>query len=74
MKNIEGITFLSVKTKHLYFVCTTRYNVSPVLILEFLQELVKILKDYVGVINEEIFRENFPMIYEILDEVLVHKL
>ena len=28
-------------------------------------------KDYCGVLNEESIKSNFPLIYELLDEVLV---
>ena len=49
---------------------TTRENVSPSLILELLQRLYWIVRDYVGHVSEDSVRKNFLLIYELLDEIL----
>lgn len=67
---VEGTHFISVKHQSLYFVTTTRYNVAPNLILELLNRLAKLFKDYCGVLSEEGIRKNFILIYELLDEVI----
>jgi AP-4 complex subunit mu-1 len=66
---IAGITFVHVQRNHLLFVITTRYNVSPVTYIEFLQSLTTLFKDYLGILNEETIRLNFGLLYELLDEV-----
>lgn len=65
--NIEGINFAYLKKSSIYVVATTRFNISPSYILELLNRIVVIIKDFCGVINEEAIRKNFVLIYEILD-------
>ena len=52
------------------FVCNTRFNASPSTIIELLNRLVKVFKDYCGVLSEEAIRKNFILIYELLDEIV----
>lgn len=54
----------------MYFVATTMYNVPPALVLESLEKISKIIKDFCGILTEEVLRKNFVLIYEILDEVM----
>lgn len=68
--NIEGINFAYLKKSSIYVVATTRFNVSPSYILELLNRIVVIIKDFCGLINEETIRKNFVLVYEILDEIL----
>mmetsp|Transcript_21717 Transcript_21717/g.42674 ORF Transcript_21717/g.42674 Transcript_21717/m.42674 type:complete len:450 (-) Transcript_21717:38-1387(-) len=68
--NLDGVNYIFVKQNGLYFVCTTKYNVSPNFALELLARLAKLFKDYCGVLSEEAIRKNFVLIYELLDEVL----
>jgi len=68
--NIDGIQFIFITTQNLYFVCTTKFNVSPILVLELLHRLAVVFKDYCGILSEESLRFNFGLIYELLDETL----
>lgn len=45
-------------------------QVSPSFVLELLERLAKVFKDYCGVLSEESIRKNFILIYELLDEAL----
>lgn len=54
----------------MYLVFTTISNTSPLLGLEMLNRISKLLKDYLGVFSEETVRLNFTLIYELLDEVV----
>ncbi|KAH9257889.1 hypothetical protein BASA81_003908 [Batrachochytrium salamandrivorans] len=68
---LDGIHYISTKTSSgLYFLCTSKYNVSPNLILELLARLAKTFRDFLGVLTEESIRKNFVLVYELLDEVL----
>jgi len=67
--NLDGITFLYIRKNNLYFVMTTRKNVSPVLCLELLQRICRLFQDYCGTLSEESLRKNYTLCYEILDEV-----
>jgi len=60
-----------VKVVGLLFVATTRVNVSPSLVLELLQRIARVIKDYLGILNEDSLRKNFVLVYELLDEVIV---
>jgi AP-4 complex subunit mu-1 len=67
---VDGLHYASLKQSGLYYVFTTRHNVSPSFALELLVRLAGLFKDYCGVLNEESIRKNFVLIYELLDEVL----
>ncbi|KAA8528352.1 hypothetical protein F0562_035707 [Nyssa sinensis] len=68
--NENGVNYFHVKVVGLLFVATTRTNVSPSLVLELLQRIARVIKDYLGVLNEDSFRKNFVLVYELLDEVI----
>lgn len=66
----DGVSYIFVKKNGLYFVCTTKFNVSPNFTIELLGRLAKCFKDYCGILTEEAIRKNFILIYELLDEAL----
>lgn len=68
--NLDGINYLYIKKNGLYFVFTTRENVSPSLGIELLTRLTKLFKDYCGILSEESIRTNFILIYELIDEIM----
>ncbi|KAH7524736.1 hypothetical protein FEM48_Zijuj06G0151100 [Ziziphus jujuba var. spinosa] len=69
-RNVNGVNYFHVKIVGLLFVATTRVNVSPSLVLELLQRIARVIKDYLGVLNEDSIRKNFVLVYELLDEVM----
>lgn len=71
---MDGVNYFHVKIVGLFFVATTRVNVSPSLVLELLQRIARVIKDYLGVLNEDSLRKNFVLVYELLDEVMVKAL
>jgi len=68
--NVDGVNYFHVKVAGLLFVATTRVNVSPSLVLELLQRIARVIKDYLGILNEDSLRKNFVLVYELLDEVI----
>mmetsp|Transcript_5129 Transcript_5129/g.11158 ORF Transcript_5129/g.11158 Transcript_5129/m.11158 type:complete len:447 (+) Transcript_5129:390-1730(+) len=68
--NIDGVTYLHLTEGGVELVATTRDNVSPSFVLEFLRRVCMIIKDYCGFLSEDAIRKNFTLIYELLDEVL----
>ncbi|CAA6659481.1 unnamed protein product [Spirodela intermedia] len=68
--NLDGVNYIHVKVAGLLFVATTGINVSPSLVLELLQRIARVIKDYLGVLNEDSLRKNFVLVYELLDEVI----
>jgi AP-4 complex subunit mu-1 len=51
-------------------VATTKYNVSPSYVTDILYRMMKVFRDFCGVLNEESIRKNFVLIYEIIDEII----
>jgi len=68
--NIDGINYIFLHKFSIYVVATSRFNVSPSLILEYLNQITKVIKDFCGVLSEEAIRKNFVLIYEVLDEMM----
>ena len=66
----RGIHFFVLRRNGLLFVATSLQNVSASYVLEALNRITKITKDYLGVLNEEALRKNFTLVYELLDEVI----
>eukprot|EP01062_Namystynia_karyoxenos_P051984 TRINITY_DN411_c0_g1_i1.p1 TRINITY_DN411_c0_g1~~TRINITY_DN411_c0_g1_i1.p1 ORF type:complete len:454 (+),score=193.38 TRINITY_DN411_c0_g1_i1:133-1494(+) len=67
---VDGIHYAFMKKNNLLLVLTTRTNASPSLLAELLVRLTKLLKDYLGVLNEDNLRKNFVLVYELLDEII----
>lgn len=68
--NINGLNYFFTKKFGLYFVATTKHNVSQSFIMEIIYRMMKVFRDYCGIINEESIRKNFVLIYEIIDEII----
>ncbi|XP_039136763.1 AP-3 complex subunit mu isoform X2 [Dioscorea cayenensis subsp. rotundata] len=56
----EGITFLAC----------TQVEMAPLLAIEFLCRVVDVLTDYLGALNEDLIKDNFVIVYELLDEMM----
>ncbi len=54
----------------MYFVATTMYNVPPAFVLECLDRVTRVIRDFCGVLSEELIRKNFTLVYEILNEMV----
>lgn len=49
---IDGTNYIYVRKNGLLFAVTTQWNVSPSMLLELLNRLAKVFKDYCGVLSE----------------------
>lgn len=67
---VDGVSYIHVRSSGLFYVGTTKRNVSPQACLEFLTRLARVIKDYLGAATEEALRKNFVLVYELLDEML----
>ena len=61
---------LSRQAGGLYYVATTRQNVSPSFVLELLHRVARVARDYLGVADEDAMRKNAVLVYELVDEML----
>ncbi|KAL2501633.1 AP-4 complex subunit mu [Forsythia ovata] len=68
--NLDGVNYIHVKVVGMLFVATTGNNLPPSLVLELLQRVARVIKDYIGVLSEDSLRKNFVLVYELLDEVI----
>lgn len=59
---------------NLYLVGVTCKNSNVALILTYLYQLTALFQDYFSTLNEESIRDNFVIIYELLDETMDHGL
>merc|ERR1712226_1557072 len=64
------VTFVYIKYNNLYIVATTKINANATLIFTFLHRLVQVFTEYFKELEEESIRDNFVVIYELLDEMM----
>lgn len=64
------MNFFFTKKFGIYFVATTKHNVSPSFVMDIIYRMMKVFRDYCGVLSEESIRKNFVLIYEIIDEII----
>ncbi|KAG2694590.1 hypothetical protein I3760_08G153100 [Carya illinoinensis] len=56
----EGITYLAC----------TQVEMPPLMAIEFLCRVADVLSDYLGGLNEDVIKDNFIIVYELLDEMI----
>lgn len=66
----EGVTFVYLQHSNLYILAVTRANVNAAAVVLFLHSLVDVFKHYFQELEEESLRDNFVIVYELLDEVM----
>jgi len=60
-----------LRAANVFLVAATRENVNAAMVFQFLYALVDVFKAYFGGgFEEEVVRENFSLVYELLDEVM----
>ncbi|KAK1927227.1 Mu homology domain-containing protein [Papiliotrema laurentii] len=66
----EGINYLHIRHGNLYLMALSKRNSNAVEIIVFLHRLCGILVEYFKELEEESIRDNFVIIYELLDEIM----
>ncbi|KAJ3057351.1 AP-1 complex subunit mu-1 [Rhizophlyctis rosea] len=66
----DGINFLYIRHSNLYLLAMTKKNSDAATILLFLHKLVEVFIEYFKELEEESIRDNFVIIYELLDEMM----
>lgn len=64
---LGSTTFSHVKHENIYLVAVTKSNANAALVFEFLYRLVMLGKSYFGKFDEEAVKNNFVLVYELLD-------
>lgn len=64
------VSYVFIQHSNLYIMAVARNNVNAAALLTFLHRLKDVLEFYFGVLEEESLRDNFVIVYELLDEVM----
>merc|ERR1712093_218176 len=70
---LGSTTFSHVKHENIYLVAITKSNANAALVFEFLYRLIALGKGYFGKFDEEAVKNNFVLVYELLDEILDYR-
>ena len=68
--NLGACTFMYKRVQNVYIVAVTRANANAVMAFSFIDALVELLKQYFGKVTEHSLKQNFVVVYELLDEIL----
>jgi len=66
----DGITYVSVNHSDLILLAVTPKNADAAMMLLFLYKLIQVLVNYFNRLEEESIKDNFIIIYELLDEMM----
>ncbi|OAP57010.1 hypothetical protein AYL99_09122 [Fonsecaea erecta] len=67
---LGSTTFSHVKHENIYLVAVTKSNANAAVVFEFVYKFIALGKQYFGKFDEEAVKNNFVLIYELLDEIL----
>ncbi|MDP2438313.1 MAG: AP-1 complex subunit mu [archaeon] len=67
---IDGTSFVYIRYQNLYLLGLTNRNANAAMILLFLYRIIDVFKEYFTELEEESIRDNFVIIYELLDEMM----
>lgn len=65
--NIARTSFMHIKRSNIWLAAVTKQNVNSAMVFEFLLKMVEVMQSYFGKISEENIKNNFVLIYELLD-------
>ncbi|PWA35747.1 clathrin adaptor complexes medium subunit family protein [Artemisia annua] len=66
----NGVTYMFIQHNNVYLMTATRQNCNAASLLLFLHRLVDVFKHYFEELEEESLRDNFVVVYELLDEMM----
>ncbi|MCQ2817632.1 MAG: hypothetical protein MJ252_10240 [archaeon] len=67
---MNGVSYIFTTEGEIVLLATTKCNVNAAMMFSFLYQFIKICKAYFGEFTESKIRDNFVLIYELLDEVM----
>ncbi|KAJ3195129.1 hypothetical protein HK101_001040 [Irineochytrium annulatum] len=66
---INSVAYFHHKHENIYLVAVTKLNANASLIFEFLYKAVDLGRSYFGKFDEDAVKNNFTLIYELMDEI-----
>ena len=73
IRYMNGVSYIFTQEGEIVLLATTKCNINAGLMFEFLYAFIKICKNYFGEFTEEKIRNNFVLIYELLDECMDYR-
>jgi AP-1 complex subunit mu len=67
---VAEIHYLWIKYSNIYLVATTKLNANAMMVFSFLYKLSEVFTEYFRELEEESIKDNFVVIYELLDEMI----
>ncbi|XP_071476342.1 AP-2 complex subunit mu [Diadema setosum] len=68
--NMARTSFFHIKRGNVWVAAVTKQNVNAPMVFEFLAKLMEVMTSYFGKVTEDNIKNNFVLIYELLDEIL----
>ncbi|OMO77491.1 Clathrin adaptor, mu subunit, partial [Corchorus capsularis] len=66
----NGVTYMFIQHNNVYLMAASRQNCNAASLLLFLHRIVLVFKHYFEALEEESLRDNFVVVYELLDEMM----
>lgn len=63
----SSILFFLLQRANIWLAAVTKQNVNAAMVFEFLLKIIDVMQSYFGKISEENIKNNFVLIYELLD-------
>ena len=63
-------TFIIIKRANIWVAAVTKQNVNASMVFEFLLKVTDCMQSYFGKVSEENIKNNFVLIYELLDGMM----
>lgn len=67
---INGVSYIHIREKDITLLATTKSNSNAAMIINLLYSIVKLFKSYFQEFSDKKIKENFVLIYELLDEII----
>lgn len=65
--NMARTSFFHIKRGNIWVAAVTKQNVNAPMVFEFLAKLMEVMTSYFGKVTEDNIKNNFVLIYELLD-------
>ncbi|CAN0929436.1 AP-1 complex subunit mu-2 [Linum grandiflorum] len=66
----NGVSYMFIQHSNIYLMTAARQNCNAASLLSFLHRVVDVFKHYFEELEEESLRDNFVVVYELLDEMM----
>ena len=70
--SINDVHYCWIRYKNIYIVAVSKRNPDICMVFFFLHRLIDLLIGYFNILEDESIRDNFVLIYELLDEIMDH--